>query len=45
MAAMSVDTNAIVHPDTYLTGVPHEIFARLREQSAIVWMDEPAIDS
>jgi cytochrome P450 len=41
---MSADTDAIVDPDTYLTGVPHEAFARLRAESAVVWMDEPAVD-
>jgi len=44
MAGMSADTNVIVDPDTYLTGVPHEAFARLRAESAVVWMDEPAVD-
>jgi cytochrome P450 len=43
MAIMSSDTAAIVNPDTYLTGVPHEAFARLRAESAVVWMDEPAV--
>ena len=38
---MSADTDAIVDPDTYVTGVPHEVFARLRAESAVVWMDEP----
>ncbi|MPZ82959.1 MAG: cytochrome P450 [Actinophytocola sp.] len=42
---MSVDTSVIVDPDTYLTGVPHEVFADLRSDSAVGWMDEPAIDS
>ncbi|MGH3763230.1 cytochrome P450 [Actinophytocola sp.] len=41
---MSADTDVIVDPDTYLTGVPHEAFARLRAESAVIWMDEPAID-
>jgi cytochrome P450 len=45
MAGMPADTTVIVDPDTYLTGVPHEAFARLREQAAVVWMDEPAVDS
>lgn len=42
---MSADTAVIVDPDTYLTGVPHETFARLRAESAVVWMDEPAVGS
>lgn len=41
---MPADTAVIVDPDTYLTGVPHEAFARLRAGSAVVWMDEPAVD-
>lgn len=41
---MPADTAAIVDPDTYLTGVPYETFARLRAESAVVWMDEPAVD-
>jgi cytochrome P450 len=45
MAGMSVDTNVIVDPDTYVTGVPYETLARLREESAVVWLDEPAVDS
>jgi cytochrome P450 len=43
MAIMSSDTAAIVDPDTYVTGVPHEAFTRLRAESAVVWMDEPAV--
>ncbi|WP_460391348.1 cytochrome P450 [Actinophytocola sediminis] len=38
---MSSDTELIVNQDTYLTGVPHAAFARLRAESAVVWMDEP----
>ena len=41
---MSADTTAIVDPDTYLTGVPHETFAALRDEAAVVWMAEPPID-
>ena len=37
---MPADTAALVDPDTYLTGVPHETFARLRDEAAVVWMDE-----
>ncbi len=40
---MSTDTDAIVNPDTYLDGVPHAAFTRLRADSAVVWMDEPAV--
>ena len=42
---MPVDTTVIVDPDTYRTGVPHEVFAELRKEAAVVWMDEPAVDS
>jgi cytochrome P450 len=41
---MPADTAPILDPDTYLAGVPHEALARLRAESAVVWMDEPAID-
>jgi cytochrome P450 len=41
---MPADTAAIVDPDTYLTGVPHETFARLRDEAAVVWLDEPPVD-
>ncbi|HEY7596501.1 MAG TPA: cytochrome P450 [Actinophytocola sp.] len=41
---MPADTAAIVDPDTYLTGVPHDQLARLRAKSAVTWMDEPPID-
>lgn len=40
MASMSSDTKVIVDPDTYLRAVPHDAFARLRAESAVVWMDE-----
>ncbi len=40
---MSSATDVIVNPDTYLTGVPHAEFTRLRAESAVVWMDEPAL--
>ncbi len=43
MAIMSRDTDVVVSPDTYLRGVPHEVFARLRARAAVVWMDEPAV--
>ena len=43
MVIMSSATDVIVNPDTYLTGVPHAEFARLRARSAVVRMDEPAL--
>src|SRR5262245_25691063 len=41
---MPDDTATIVDPDTYLTGVPHDVLARLRDEAAVVWMAEPAVD-
>jgi len=43
MTIMSTDTDVIVDPDTYLTNIPHAVFARLRTNHAVVWMDEPAV--
>lgn len=43
MAIMSSETDAIVRTDTYLTGIPHALFARLRAESAVVWVNEPAV--
>jgi cytochrome P450 len=39
-----VDTSAIMNPDTYLRGVPHELFAALRRDSPVAWIDEPPVD-
>lgn len=43
MATMSSDTDIVVSPDTYLGGIPHTTLARLRNESAVVWMDEPEV--
>lgn len=43
MVIVPSDTDVIVNPDTYLDGIPHDVFARLRGESAVVWMDEPAV--
>jgi cytochrome P450 len=43
MAIMSSDTDVLVDPDTYLDGIPHAAFARLRAQAPVVWMDEPEV--
>lgn len=43
MVIVPTDTDVIVNPDTYLSGVPHDVFARLRGESAVVWMEEPAV--
>ncbi|HEX6357820.1 cytochrome P450 [Actinophytocola sp.] len=40
---MSSATDVIVDPDTYLKDIPHATFARLRNESAVVWMDEPEV--
>jgi len=37
-------TEALVHPDTYLAGVPHDLMARLRREHGVVWVPEPAVD-
>lgn len=42
---MTMKPEAIVNPDTYVRDVPHELFTELRDQSALVWVDEPAIDN
>jgi cytochrome P450 len=34
----------ILHPDTYVTDVPHETFERLRAQGSVFWTEEPPID-
>lgn len=45
MAGMGSDGAVIMNPDTYVTGVPYETLARLRRESPVVWVDEPAVDS
>jgi cytochrome P450 len=40
-----MDTSMIINPDTYVRGVPHVQFARLRAQGAVAWVDEPAVDN
>jgi cytochrome P450 len=42
LVTMSSQTDAIVSPETYLTGIPYDTLTRLRNESAVVWMDEPA---
>lgn len=32
------------NPDTYTDGFPHELFARLRRESPVVWCPEPATE-
>ncbi|GLZ36860.1 cytochrome P450 [Actinokineospora sp. NBRC 105648] len=38
---MGTDAAPILDPDTYLSGVPHGLLARLRAESAVRWVDEP----
>jgi cytochrome P450 len=45
MAGMGTDATRIVDPDTYVDGVPYDTLAALREESPVVWLDEPAIDN
>ncbi|HET9143941.1 cytochrome P450 [Actinophytocola sp.] len=42
---MGSDAETIVNPDTYVHGVPYEALARLRQDSPVVWMAEPAVDA
>ena len=39
-----LDTTAAFHPDTYVRGVPHELFAELRRAGGVAWVPEPPID-
>src|SRR2546430_6273594 len=45
LARMAGMGTSIVDPDTYLSGVPYEELARLRNTAAVVWLEEPAIDN
>ncbi|MEU4392664.1 cytochrome P450 [Kribbella sp. NPDC023855] len=38
-------TEALFHPDTYVTGVPHELMGQLRREHGVVWVPEPAVDN
>ena len=45
--AAQVDTSrrqSIIDPDTYVRGVPYDVLAELRRESAVVWLEEPAVD-
>lgn len=37
--------SAIIDPDTYVDGVPYELFTQLRRQAPVVWVEEPPIDN
>jgi cytochrome P450 len=45
MTDLATDTAAILNPDTYVAGVPHEAFARLRREAPVTWVEEPPIDN
>lgn len=36
------DVQVVHDPDTYVRGVPHETFARLRAREPLTWVEEPA---
>src|SRR5215470_3356021 len=36
-------TLPLVDPDTYVSGVPYDLLARLRRESPVVWVDEPPL--
>jgi cytochrome P450 len=38
---MAAAASVIADPDTYVTGVPHDLLAELRSQHPLVWVDEP----
>jgi cytochrome P450 len=38
------DTEVVFDPDTYVRGVPHDAFARLREREPVTWVEEIAFD-
>jgi len=38
------DTEVVHDPDTYVRGMPHDAFARLRAREAVSWVEEPAVD-
>jgi cytochrome P450 len=40
----TVDISSIIDPDTYVRGVPHELFGRLRRESPVTWVEEPPVD-
>jgi cytochrome P450 len=40
---VSSPTLPLIDPDTFTSGVPYELLARLRRQSPVVWVDEPSL--
>src|SRR4051795_4227755 len=43
IAAQPIDTRPLIDPVTYETGPPFELLGRLRTESPVVWVDEPAL--
>jgi cytochrome P450 len=40
---LTSSTLPLVDPDTYISGVPYGLLARLRRESPLVWVDEPPV--
>ncbi|HEX5541760.1 MAG TPA: cytochrome P450, partial [Micromonospora sp.] len=40
-----MESSVVVNPDTFVEGVPHAEFARLREAAPVSWVAEPPVDS
>jgi cytochrome P450 len=40
---VSSPTLPLIDPDTFTAGVPYELLTRLRQQSPVVWVDEPPL--
>lgn len=40
-----MNASAIIDPDTYVKGVPYELFTELRQESPVTWVEEPPIDN
>lgn len=46
LASLDADTSpfsAVAEPSTYVAGVPHETFERMRNSSPVWWIDEPLL--
>ncbi|MEM7537478.1 MAG: cytochrome P450 [Chloroflexota bacterium] len=43
MSQTKQDTQTIFHPQTYVTGVPYDVLARLRRDEGVVWVEEEAV--
>jgi cytochrome P450 len=41
---VAADTELVYDPQTYVTGVPYEALARLREAAAVSWVPERSVD-